>query len=240
MENYAADRAAAAQIAAAVPEVVRRARENRAFVGRAVRLITRAGIRQFLDVGAGLPTQENVHQVAHAIDTRVRVAYVDNDPVVLAHARAILEIDSRVIAIDGDMREPAKILRSATKDGFLDLEQPIAILMAAVLHFIPSTEDAARIVAAFREHMAHGSFLVITHATAGNMTAGNLSHAVRTYAESSAGSITPRNHSEVQAFFDGLDLLEPGLVPVACWRLKDRTSKTIAGPTFLGGVARKL
>jgi S-adenosyl methyltransferase len=168
-----------------------------------------------------------------------RVAYVDNDPVVLAHARALLATDPSTIAIEADMRDPALILEQAAENGFINLSRPVAILMIAVLHFLPDDSEASRIVAAFRDSMAPGSYLAITHATAGSMSADNLSQAVQTYATSSAGSITPRRPEQIEAFFDGLILAEPGLVPVAHWRPEEPVPAVIAGPTFLGGVAHK-
>lgn len=238
-DNFAADRAAAAKIAEAAPDVVRRVRENRAFLGRAVRFLAQAGVRQFLDVGTGLPTQDNVHQVAQRFNPEARVAYVDNDPMVLVHARALLETDTRTVVIDGDMREPAKLLHYASLNGFMDLDQPVAVLMVAVLHFLPDTRQASEIAATFRQHMTSGSYLVISHATAGNMSQQNLSQAVQTYATTSAGSITPRSYDEIESFFDGLELQEPGLVPVAHWRPTGLTPPATSGPKFLGGVARK-
>jgi hypothetical protein len=258
-DNFAADRAAAAKIAEAAPEVVRRVRENREFLGRAVRFLAASGIRQFLDIGTGLPTQENVHQVARRLVPAARVVYVDNDPVVVLHAQALLATDRGTIAIEADMREPAAILRQVTEQGFIDLAQPVAILMLAVLHFIPDSAQAAQIVATFREQMAEGSYLVITHATAGNMSAGNLAQAVQTYSASSAGSITPRSHEQIKALFGGLELEEPGVVPVAQWRpechapqldepgvtqlprAQPATASPPAtdGPVFLGGLARR-
>jgi O-methyltransferase involved in polyketide biosynthesis len=258
-DNFAADRAAATKIAKAAPDVVQRVRENREFLGRAVRFLAAAGIRQFIDVGTGLPTQENVHQVARRLIPDARVAYIDNDPVVVVHAQAILATSPGTIAIGADMREPAAILRQVTEQGFIDLTQPVAILMLAVLHFIPDATEAAQIVAAFREQMATGSYLVITHATAGNMSEGNLAQAVQTYATSSAGSITPRSYDQIEALFDGLELEEPGLVPAAHWRPashepqpaepgvvqfpRQRSQKVTLpvteGPVFLGGLARK-
>lgn len=257
-DNFAADRAAAAKIAEAAPEVVQRVRENREFLGRVVRLLAAAGIRQFIDIGTGLPTQENVHQVARRITPAARVAYVDNDPVVVVHAQAIVATDEGTIAIEGDLREPSAILRRVTEQGFIDLTQPVAILMLAVLHFIPDTTQAAQIVASFRERMAAGSYLVISHATAGDMSEGNLAQAVQTYSTSSAGSITPRSHEQIEALFGGLELEEPGVVPVAHWRpvspqpllvepatVESRQSgprgaapPVMDGPVFLGGVAR--
>jgi hypothetical protein len=257
-DNFAADRAAAVKIAEAAPEVVERVRENREFLGQVVRFLASVGIRQFLDVGTGLPTQENVHQVARRL-VPARVAYVDNDPIVVLHAQAILATDKDTIAIEADMREPATILRQVTERGFLDLEQPVAILMLAVLHFIPDTAQAVEIVAAFREQMSPGSYLAITHATPGNMKAGDLAQAVQTYSTSSAGSITPRSHEEIESLFDGLELEGAGVVPVARWRPGPRgpqptepgviqfphwrsgkpTPPATDGPVFLGGLARK-
>jgi hypothetical protein len=238
-DNFAADRAAAAKIAEAAPDVVRRSKENRAFLGRAITFLAQAGVRQFLDIGTGLPTQDNVHQVAQRLNPAARVAYVDNDPVVLLHARALLETDTRTTVIDADMREPAKILHHAMVNEFIDLDQPVAILMVAVLHFLPDTDQAAQIAASFREHMVPGSYLVITHATAGNMSPQNLSQAVQTYATTSSGSITPRSYDQIESFFDGLELQEPGLVPVAHWRPTGPVPTATPGPYFLGGVALK-
>ena len=258
-DNFASDRTAAAKIAEAAPDVVRRVQENREFLGRTVRFLAAAGIRQFIDVGTGLPTQENVHQVARRLAPASRVAYVDNDPVVVLHAQALLATDSCTIAIEADMRDPAAILRRVTEQEFIDLTQPVAILMFAVLHFIPDSAQAARIVDTFREQMAAGSYLAITHATAGNMSAGNLAQAVQTYSTSSAGSITVRSHEQIAALFDGLELEEPGVVPVSQWRPASNGSQqaeaTIVkfpgplpgmaspaapeGPVFLGGLARK-
>lgn len=248
-DHFAADRAAAATIAEAAPEVVQRVRENREFLGRVVRFLAAAGIRQFIDIGTGLPTRENVHQVARRITPDARVAYVDNDPVVVVHAQAILATDAGTMAIEGDMRDPASILRRVTEQGFIDLTQPVAILMLAVLHFIPDTTQAVKLVAEFREQMAAGSYLVISHATAGDMSEDNLAQAVKTYAASSAGSITPRSYDQIKAFFDKLEMEEPGLVPVAHWRpgsagplpaepaAREATPPVTDGPVFLGGVA---
>lgn len=239
-DNFASDRAAAEKIAEAAPEVVRRTLENRAFLGRAVRFLADAGIRQFLDIGTGLPTQDNVHQVAQRFIPDARVAYVDNDPVVHSHACALLATDRRTVAIEADMREPEKILEQVTANGFIDLDQPLGILMIAVLHFLPDTDRPGEIVATFRDRMAPGSYLVISHATAGNMSPDNLAQAVQTYATTSAGSITPRSQEDIMSFFQGLELEEPGLVPVAHWRPVGITPPITSGPRFLGGIGRKV
>jgi hypothetical protein len=241
-DNFAADRAAAAEISRLAPEVVQRVRENREFLGRAVRFLSALGIRQYLDIGTGLPTRESVHQVAKRLVPDARVAYVDYDPVVVGHATSLLEADPDAIVIEADMREPEVILRRVTERGFLDFAQPVAILMFAVLHFIPDTTAAAQIVATLRERLAAGSYLVITHATAGNMSAESIAKATQTYAASSAGSITLRSRAEIEAFFDELELTAPGVVPAAHWRPESdpgATPPAIYGPTFLGGLARK-
>jgi hypothetical protein len=168
-----------------------------------------------------------------------RVAYVDNDPVVLTHARALLATDPRTIVIEADMREPAKILHHVTANEFVDLDQPVAVLMVAILHFLSDIDRPAEIVTTFRERIAPGSYLVISHATAGDMSPQNLTQAVQTYATTSAGSITPRSPEQIRSFFEGLELQEPGLVPVAQWRPEGITPARTSGPSFLGGIARK-
>lgn len=238
-DNFAADRAAAAQIAEAAPHVVQRAKENRAFLGRAVQFAAGEGIRQFVDVGTGLPTQENVHEVARRGASDARVAYVDHDPIVVTHARAILATDPRTIAVQADLRAPEAVLREVTEGGFIDVKRPVALLMVAVLHFLADSEEVKRVLAMYREVMAPGSYLIITHATPGDMSAGNMAKALQTYATTSAGGITVRSHEQIADFFDGLELAEPGLVPVAYWRPDGLTAPSISGPMFLGGVALK-
>lgn len=238
-DNFAADRAAAAQIAQAAPHVVQRAKENRAFLGRAVQFAAGEGIRQFVDIGTGLPTQENVHEVAQRSASDARVAYVDYDPIVVAHARAILATDPRTIAFEADLREPETVLRKVAEGEFIDFKRPVAILMVAVLHFLDDSEEVKRVLAAYREVMAPGSYLIITHAAPGDMSAGNMAKALSTYATTSTGGITLRSHEEITDFFDGMELAEPGLVPVAYWRPRGLTAPSISGPTFVGGVGLK-
>jgi hypothetical protein len=239
-DNFAADRAAAAQISQTAPEVAQRVRENREFLGRAVRFLTSRGIWQFLDLGTGLPTRDSVHQVARQLVPSARVAYVDYDPAVIVHSRALLADDPYAIAVEADIREPAAILRRVAEQGFIALAQPVGILMLAVLHFIPDTAQAAQIVATFREPMATGSYLAITHATPGNMGADNLAQARQTYAASSAGSITLRSPDQIEAFFDGLEVEEPGIVPAAHWRPgSGGPQAAMYGPAFICGLGRR-
>lgn len=233
-DNFAVDRAAAAQIEATDPEVRLRVRENRAFLGRAVRYLVDQGVRQFLDVGTGLPTQENVHQVARD----ARVVYVDNDPIVLSHARALLAGTSDVAIVAGDVRDPGGVLDDPETRRLIDFTEPVAILLVAILHFVPDADDPDRLVAGFRERMAPGSHLVLSHATTAVRTEG-VDRAVGVYDSSSAGSMTLREKDRIGGFFTGLDLVEPGLVHVAGWRPPLAAPLDTGKPHFVGGVARK-
>lgn len=239
-DNYAADREAAQKIIELAPNVLQKVRENRAFLGRAVQFIASdAGISQFLDLGTGLPTQDNVHEVAQRATSGPRVVYVDNDPVVFAHGQALLARESQTTVIQADMRDPAKIFDHPGTTELIDLSRPLAVLMVAILHFIPDVEEPGGIVAAFRERMAPGSHLVISHATPGVMSPGKLTEAVNTYSTTSAGSITPRSPEEIESLFGDFELLEPGLVPVAQWRPQIPPAEGIPGSDFVVGVARK-
>lgn len=239
-DNFAADREAAEKIIEVAPNVLQKVRENRAFLGRAVHfLAAEAGISQFLDLGAGLPTRDNVHEVAQRVSSGSRVVYVDNDPVVLTHARELLARDSQTTVVQADIRDPAKVLDHPGATELIDLSRPIAVLMVAVLHFVPDDEKPGDIVAAFRERMAPGSHLVISHATPGVMSRSNLTEATNTYSTTSAGSITPRSPEEVERFFGDFELLQPGLVPVAQWRTGTPPAEGIPGSDFVAGVARR-
>ncbi|RCG20119.1 SAM-dependent methyltransferase [Sphaerisporangium album] len=238
-DNFAADRTAAAEIVRAAPYVRQRVQENREFLGRAVRHMANAGIRQFVDLGTGLPTQENVHHVAQRVSPGCRVVYVDNDPMVLAHGRALLANRSDTVVIQADLRDPEDVLAHRDLRRLIDLDEPVAVLMLAVLHFFPDTDGPEDVVAALAGRMARGSYMVISHATAEKMAPDKLAKAVQTYAMTSAGSITPRSPERIAGFFEGFELLEPGVVPVARWRPDGTPRLDPPGPIFLGGVARK-
>lgn len=201
------------------PLVVAGVRANRAFVRRAVEFLAGAGIDQFIDVGSGLPTADNVHEVAGRVIPDARVAYVDNDPVVLVHARALLAERARTIVVDGDVRNAEAILVAPQLRAHIDLARPVAVLLAAILHFVTDAEDPAGIVATFRDVMVPGSALVITHVV--DNGDGSVGAATRKgaaiYSETTAPFVV-RSREQVAAWFDGFDLVPPGLVEADLWR----------------------
>jgi hypothetical protein len=234
-DNFAADRIAALKVAETSPEVPLVAKANRAFLGRAVRYLAgEAGIRQFLDLGTGLPTKGNVHQIAQAITPDAHVVYVDNDPMVFAHARA-LKTGEGTAVIHADLRDPDTILSHPETRRLIDFSQPLAILFVAVLHYVPDP-DAHDAVAAFASAGAPGSHLVLTHVTGGtDPPAAAVGRAV--FARS-ANPVTPRPEERVLAFFDGLEILEPGLVPVQQWRPDEHAPAEPGTKWLIGGMAR--
>ncbi len=244
-DNFAADRAAAGGLAAAIPQLPLLARENRRFVGRAVRFCARAGVTQFLDIGSGLPTVENVHQVAGELTDGARVVYVDNDPVVISHARALLATE-QTRAVHGDLTRPAEVLAAVEATGLIDLGRPVAVLLAGVLHHVPDEADPAGCVAAFRAAVAPGSHLVISHAqlARGHMAGTEpTSETGREIAAAHAGAPRgngTRTREEIAAFFGGTTLVEPGLTEVWEWRPEGRPAPVQPGVlTLLGGAAVK-
>ena len=217
-DNFAADREAAKQAAAAYPPILRGVRAQRAFLARAVGyLAAEAGIRQFLDIGTGIPTANNTHEVARAAAPGARVVYVDNDPLVLAHARALLTgvPGEATTYLDEDAREPDKILAGAA--ALLDFGQPIAVLLIGILQLIPDADDPHAIVARLAEAVPPGSWLAIYH-PASDIDEQRVAEAVRRVNARTAGTTTLRTHAEILRFFDGLELLEPGLVQVQRWQ----------------------
>jgi hypothetical protein len=200
------------------PQVVAGARANRAFLARVVRFLAADwGIRQFLDIGTGLPAPDSTHQVAQQVASSCRVVYVDNDPVVLSHARALLTSTPQGSCdyVDADVRDPAAILAGAAHT--LDLARPTAVLLLAVLHFVPDRDDPAGVVAKLAGGLAPGSFLALSHLTA-DFAPDQVTAAVAAYNEPAAVPVTPRTHSQVTRLFGGLPLLAPGVVPVCEWR----------------------
>ena len=217
-DNFAADREAADQAIAAYPAILRGVRAQRAFLARAVRyLAEEAGVRQFLDIGTGIPTASNTHEVAQAAAPDARVVYVDNDPMVLAHARALLTgvREGSTAYLDADLREPDKILAGAA--GLLDFGQPVAVLLIGILQLIPDADDPHAIVARLVEAVPPGSWLAVYH-PASDIDRDRVAEAVRRVNARTAGTTTLRTHAEITRFFDGLRLLEPGLVQVQRWQ----------------------
>jgi hypothetical protein len=214
-DNFAADRVAAKLAIAASPTVLPGVRANRRFLGRVVRYMAAAGIRQFLDIGTGIPTAGNTHLVAQSIDPRARVVYVDNDPIVLSHSMAMLKSTTMPpVYIHADARDTATILTKAA--GTLDLTEPVGVLLIAILHCIQSEDDPYQLVKDLMAAVPYGSFLAISHPAPDQET--EASHAQDSLTQSIGQPITFRTRDEVTRFFDGLYLLEPGVVPVEQWR----------------------
>jgi S-adenosyl methyltransferase len=244
-DNYPADRDVAEQVVAIAPVTRDVVRDNRAFLRRVVRFLTQeAGIRQFIDLGSGLPTHGNVHEVAQAIAPDARVVYVDNDAMVVTHSRALLA-DDKTLAIQADLREPDAILGHPEVRGLIDFDQPIALLLVAILHFIPDDQDPLGIVGRFRDALPTGSHLAISHSTRDvpvrpDMSAAEMAEmgarVERLYQLTTAALVT-RTRAQVERFFDGFDLLDPGLVEIQLWRPDDQSSMLPGG--FYGGVGRK-
>jgi S-adenosyl methyltransferase len=235
-DHFPADRQAAEAVIRERPQVVAGARANRAFLARAVRyLAAETGIGQFLDIGTGLPAANATHQVAQQITPGARVVYVDNDPLVLVHARALLTSTSQGACdyLDADLRDPSGILGKAAAT--LDLTQPVGVLLLAVLHFIPDTDDPAGIVAALAAALAPGSCLAISHLTA-DLAPAQVTAATTAYNTATPTPVTPRSHAQVTGLLGGLPLLPPGVVPVSEWRTP---AGDVPQPCDLyGGVAR--
>ena len=242
-DNFAADRAAIAALLRSVPHARTGARENRAFLGRAVRyLVAEAGIRQFLDIGTGLPTASNVHQVAQSIAPQCRVVYADNDPIVLAHAQALLTSDPAGMTayIDADLHDPAAILACPAVRETLDFSQPIALMLLAIVHFMPDDQGPAGIVAALVDALPSGSYLVISHATADYADRATAGEAVKSVQQHGV-PFQARSAEELTSLaLAGLDLVEPGLVAVSQWR--PDPGHPVPAPQevgYYGAVARK-
>ncbi|MFF8595079.1 SAM-dependent methyltransferase [Streptomyces sp. NPDC015220] len=238
--NFAIDREAVAAFTAIDPQVRTLARANRAFLGRAVRFLVDAGVRQFIDLGSGIPTQGNVHEVAQAACPGARVVYVDNDPVAVAHSEALLADNPDATIVAGDIRSPADILAAPGLRKLIDFDQPVAVLMITILHFVTAEEDPAGIVAAFREALPVGSWLALSHAT--DEDRPDTAAAVgQLYRDRATSPVTARSHDLIKSLFDGFDLAEPGLVYVPLWR-PDRAEEIPENPSqywVYAGVGRK-
>jgi S-adenosyl methyltransferase len=238
-DNFAADREAAERVLAVTPGLRFRVRANRAFLARAVRyLATDAGIRQFLDIGTGIPSVNNTHEVAQAAAPTSRIVYVDNDPIVLTHARALLASgpEGSTQYIDGDLRDVDSILRAAGNT--LDFTQPAALMLLGVLHLIQDSEEPHQIVARLMDALPSGSYLAISH-PASDIHPAAQAEAQKRYNERVSTPQTMRTHAEVSRFFDGLELVPPGVVYVHTWRPDPGDIVPTDGVSAHGGVARK-
>ena len=237
--NFAADRTLARQVLEQNPGTRQTVRANRAFLGRAVRFLLDAGVRQFLDVGSGIPTAGNVHEIAQSADPLSRVVYVDNDPVAVAHSEAILAGNDHAAVVNADLRAPQSVLGSPQVARLLDLNQPVGLLMIAVLHFIPDEDDPAAVISHFRDALAAGSHVAVTTVTDENWKeeygrAGDLYRRTRT-------PVVPRNRHQVRALLTGWEVVEPGIVWVPEWHpdWQDDVGDDPSWAGMIGGVARK-
>lgn len=239
-DNYAPDRALGDLIAEQIPTVKDMARANRAFMGRAVRYLSReAGVRQFLDIGTGLPTRGSVHEIAQEAAPDTRVLYVDNDPIVLAHARALMTSTGpgQTAFIAADLHDPGTILADPRLRATLDLTQPVALMLVAILMYFREDDDPQGIVATLLDALPSGSYLAISHPTA-DFDADAVA-AVAAAAEHAGIPFVPRSQAEVEAFFTGLDLVEPGVVPIAAWHPDGEPPADPRMAYYWGGIGRK-
>jgi SAM-dependent methyltransferase len=239
-DHFPADRALGDAIAQALPTIRTQVRGQRAFLARAVRYLARdAGVRQFLDIGTGIPSAGNVHEVAQEITPEARVLYVDNDPIVLAHARALMagSAEGRVAFIQADLREPEAILADPAVVRTLDLAQPVGLVLVGIMHHLRDDDDPRRIVATLVGALAPGSYLALSQTTPDFDPAAMAALA----AASEQGGIAnvPRSLADTEPFFAGLELVEPGLVPMATWRPDPGAAQDPRGVYAYGGVARK-
>lgn len=234
-DNFAADRLAAEKIAQVAPDTALLARANRGFLSRAVRVMIESGVRQFLDLGTGIPTSPSVHEVARALDPSIRVVYVDNDPVVTTHNSALLATADGVVSVTGDVRQPEEILNDQHLRAVIDFDEPVGLLCVAVLHLVTDTEEPAGIMARFHARLAPGSHAAICQFAAESHPAG-----IRQFEEIYANApvkVTFRPCEQIRSFFGGLDILPPGVVEVGDWRPDMQPLSTRL--KILGGVGRK-
>jgi hypothetical protein len=237
-DNYAVDRAAALALTSVLPDAARAARDNRAFLGRAVRyLAADAGISQFLDIGTGLPVGGHVHEIAQAVNPAARVAYVDNDRVVVTHASALLADAENVGAFELDVRSPRHLMTVPGVRALIDFDQPVAVLLVAVLHFIPDSDGPWSITRCIIDHLAPGSYVVISHVTGDEAPAGAIEKARKIY-DSALVRGAARSKDDIERLFEGLELIRPGVVDAAGWRAGRRRTTTRPA-LFYAGIGRK-
>jgi SAM-dependent methyltransferase len=215
--NFAADRQLADAAERIMPGARQIARLNRSFLRRAVLYLVESGVRQFLDVGSGVPTVGNVHEIAQAADPRCRVVYADKDPVAVAHSELLLAGNDQAAVIEADFQDPEDVLGRPETRRLLDLDEPVGLLAVMMLHFVPDSWDPAAILARYRKALAPGSYVVLSHVTA-DQRPDQIAEAADMIARSSSpDQLTYRSHAEVLRFFDGLELIEPGVVGCGLW-----------------------
>ncbi|MEV5712161.1 SAM-dependent methyltransferase [Actinoallomurus sp. NPDC052274] len=240
-DNFAADRKAVDSLLAIAPEIREIALENRLFLRRAVRFLAEQGIRQFIDIGSGLPTQRNSHEIARSVTSDARVVYVEKDPVVLSHARAILIDSSRTAVVEGDILHPEEFLTECGLHGLIDLQEPLALVVCGSLHFIPHSDDPFKSVAWLRDAVPSGSHLAITHVVFDTRpdVVEPIEEIYRAILDR-PGETAARTRDQVLPFFDGFELVDPGLVYVREWRPENPlAARSPEKAWMLGGVGRK-
>jgi SAM-dependent methyltransferase len=237
--NFAADREIAEKFEAALPGSRNIARLNRAFLRRAVLFLISAGIRQFLDIGSGIPTVGNVHEIAQKADRESRVVYVDVEPIAVAHSRLILEGNVRATAIQADLNEPDGILNHPDTVRLLNFAEPLGLLMVGVVHFVPEEKDPGKLLATYRDALAPGSYLAMSHFTA-DTRAAEMAAMVEVM-KRTKDPIHPRTRERFTEFFDGFELLEPGVVSTALWRPESQAeiAHRPERDQILAGIGRK-
>lgn len=234
--NFESDRKvgrAGVEIFADLPLILQ---ANRAFLRRCVRFLAEQGIDQFIDIGAGIPTSGPTHEVAQSVNSEARVLYVDSDPVAVTQARALLQGDPRSAVIQADGRRPEEILAHAETRQLLDLNRPVAVLLLAFLHFVPGNAEAGRLMCMLREALPKGSYFAVTHATYEGATREALEKMSRLY-EQTNSPFNARTHEEVERLFDGLTLVEPGLVYMPLWRPESDDDLFLSEPERCSGYA---
>ncbi|GAA0434003.1 hypothetical protein Acor_08330 [Acrocarpospora corrugata] len=241
-DNHAPDRVAAEELLKVAPDAADVAVGNRAFLKRAVKYLAERGIRQFLDIGSGLPTRENTHQMAQAAAPGARVVYVDNDPIVFAHIQAILS-DGNTVATSGDMRATEKILADPRLNEMISFDGPVGVILTSVLHYVSDADDPHDIVGRIMRAMPPGSYLVLSHSKHGDVTTQEDEERIIEIYNRTNKPLYPRDRAQIVQFFDGLDILHPGVVPVQDWH-PNGDAPGASAPDFvpghiLGGVAVK-
>ncbi|MFS8101252.1 SAM-dependent methyltransferase [Lentzea alba] len=239
--NFAADRQVGSQIEKLVPGLPSVARLNRRFLGRAVNFLMDQGIRQFLDIGSGIPTVANVHEVAQERDPEARIVYVDKDPVAVAHSELMLSGNKNAGVVQADMRDPDAVLASPELQRLLRFDEPIGLLMLLMLHWVPDEDDPHKLVARYRDALPAGSFIVMTHVSE-DQADQKVDQAVDVVNRSKSDQMTMRTHGQVNALFDGFELVEPGLVGCGEWRPSgpgDIADEAAMNMFLYAGVGRK-
>ncbi|MFI8848597.1 SAM-dependent methyltransferase [Streptomyces sp. 891-h] len=238
--NFEVDRETARQAIRAWPGLPKIMQANRAFMRRAIRFAVQEGITQFLDIGSGIPTFGNVHEVAHALDRGARVVYVDNDPVAVAHSRAVLEGDERVAIVSADFRSPQDILGSPETENLLDLDRPVVLMLVALLHFIEDRDEPRKCVAELARRLAPGSLLVLSHGSAEGGPPRDGGAALQEVYRAASAPLVIRSAAEIAQFFEEFEMVDPGLVALPRWR-PDSTTEYEDPVVFSGfaGVGRK-